>query len=109
MALGGPMGRRTAYIYMGTIVHEESLLNNVIHNRADFKSRLYKALVEEPDRRDLWANCEPIYHDINVAKDERLENAWSYYEKRREEMDKGAVVLWPEAKPRLELMRSKWS
>ena len=109
MALGGPMGRRTAYIYMGTIVHEESLLNNVIHNRADFKSRLYKALVEEPDRMDLWEKCESIYHDINVAKDERLENAWSYYEKRREEMDKGAVVLWPEAKPIFELMLWKWS
>src|SRR5690625_2487947 len=98
MALGGPMGRRTAYIYMGTIVHEESLLNNVIHNRADFKSRLYKALVEEPDRMDLWEQCESSYHDINVAKDERLEIAWSYSENRREEMAKGAVVWWPEAK-----------
>lgn len=69
MALGGPMGKRTAYIYMGTIVHQDALLNDVIHNRADFKSRLYKALIEEPDRMDLWEKCEEIYKDINVEKE----------------------------------------
>ncbi len=108
MALGGPMGRRTAFIYMGTIVHQDSLLNDVINNRADYKSRLYKALIEEPDRMDLWEKCEEIYKDINVPKEERLTNATNYYESHREEMDKGAVVLWPEAKPIFELMLWKW-
>src|SRR5690625_6835827 len=92
------MRRRTAYIYMGTIVHEESLLNNVIHNRADFKSRLYKALVEEPERMDLCEKCESIYHDINVLKYERLENDRALYEISREEMRKGSVVLLSETK-----------
>lgn len=108
MALGGPMGKRTAYIYMGTIVHQDALLNDVIHNRADFKSRLYKALIEEPERMDLWEKCEEIYKDINVEKEKRLQNAKNYYEKHKEEMDKGVVVLWPEAKPIFELMLWKW-
>ncbi|MEN2464919.1 phage terminase large subunit [Ornithinibacillus sp. JPR2-1] len=108
MALGGPMGKRTAYIYMGTIVHRESLLNDVIHNRSDFKSRLYKALIEEPERMDLWEQCESIYKDINLEKEERLERATAFYQAHKEEMDKGAVVLWPEAKPIFELMLWKW-
>lgn len=108
MALGGPMGKRTAYIYMGTIVHQESLLNDVIHNRADFKSRLYKALIEEPDKMDLWEQCESIYKDINVEKEERLKNATDFYKKHKVDMDKGAIVLWKEAKPIFELMLWKW-
>lgn len=109
MALGSPMGNRTAFIYMGTIVHQDSLLNDVIHNRADFKSRLYKALIREPDRMDLWEKCESIFQDVNVPKEERLNNARSFYEERKDEMDKGAVVLWPEAKPTWDLMVWKWS
>src|SRR5690625_988994 len=108
MALRRPMGKRTAFIYMGTIVHQDSLLNDVINTRADFKSRLYKALIEEPERMDLWEKCEDIYKDINVPKEERLNNATRYYEAHREDMDKGAVVLWPEAKPIFELMLWKW-
>lgn len=108
MALGGPMGKRTAFVYMGTIVHQDSLLNDVIHNRADFKSRLYKALIDEPDKMDLWEQCETVYKDINVKKEERYTNALNFYEEHQEEMNKGAVVLWPEAKPIFELMRWKW-
>lgn len=108
MALEGPMGKRTAYIYMGTIVHQDSLLNDVIHNRADFKSRVYKALIKEPDRMDLWEKCESIYKDINLPKEERKNNALAFYKKHKEEMEKGAIVLWSEAKPVIELMLWKW-
>lgn len=107
MGLAGPAGR-TCFIYMGTIVHQDALLNDVIHNRADFKSRIYKALIEEPERMDLWEQCETIYKDVNAEKEERLSNALAFYEKHKDEMNRGAVTLWPEMKPVLELFLWKW-
>lgn len=107
MGLPGPDGK-TCFIYMGTIVHQDALLNDVIHNRADFKSRIYKALIEEPERMDLWEKCETIYKDINTPKEERLTNTINFYEEHKNEMNKGAKVLWPEMKTVFDLMRWKW-
>lgn len=108
MPLGDPKGEKTGIIYMGTIVHAESLLNNVINYRADFKSVKYKALIEEPERMDLWEKCRAIYLDADIDKNERLERAKEFYEDNREEMHKGAVVLWREAQPLWRLMTWKW-
>jgi predicted phage terminase large subunit-like protein len=108
MPLGDPKGLKTAFIYMGTVVHAESNLNNVIKNRADFQSTLYKALIEEPERMDLWEQCRAIYLDGDTPKNERLTNALAFYESNREEMENGAVVLWPGVQPVWRLMTWKW-
>ncbi|WP_276913163.1 phage terminase large subunit [Aneurinibacillus aneurinilyticus] len=108
MPLGDPKGLRTAFIYMGTVVHAESLLNNVIKNRADFTSTLYKALIEEPERTDLWEQCRAIYLDDTKTPKERADAAEAFYLANRTEMDRGAVVLWPEAQPIWRLMQWKW-
>lgn len=108
MALGGPTGKRTAYIYMGTIVHAESLLNHVIEERVDFKSRKYQALIEEPERMDLWEKCETIYQDNRMTKEERLESAQSFYHEHKKEMLKGSNVLWPQVMDLWRLMLWKW-
>src|SRR5690606_32672665 len=88
MPLGDPKGKRTAYIYMGTIVHVDSLLNNVIRHSAEFKSTLYKAIIEEPERMDLWEQCRAIYLDENLPKDERVRKAEEFYLANKEEMDR---------------------
>ena len=108
MPLGDPKGETTAFIYMGTIVHAESLLNDVIKNRADFKSVKYKALITEPLRMDLWERCRSIYLDAELPKEERKANAEAFYDEHREEMDEGAEVLWREVQPLWRLMTWKW-
>jgi predicted phage terminase large subunit-like protein len=108
MPLGDPKGLKTAFIYMGTIVHAESLLNNVLRHRADFKSKKYKALIEEPERMDLWEQCRAMYLDDTKAPEERKLAAEQFYAEHREEMDKGAVTLWPEVQPLWKLMTWKW-
>jgi predicted phage terminase large subunit-like protein len=108
MPLGDPKGQKTAFVYMGTIVHAESLLNNVLRNRADFNSRKYKALIEEPERMDLWEQCRSMYLDDAKTPNERKEAAEQFYAEHREEMDQGAVVLWPEVQPLWKLMTWKW-
>lgn len=106
--LGDPGGRRTAYVYMGTTVHHDSLLVHVLDRRKDFKKKKYRAILEWPERMDLWEQCEDIYKDPDAPDTEALDNARKFYEENREEMDKGARVIWPEVKPLFDLMRFKW-
>ncbi|HJV46635.1 MAG TPA: phage terminase large subunit [Bacillota bacterium] len=106
MPIGDPAGKKTAYVYMGTMVCFDSLLQYVMRTRSDFKSRLFQAIKKFPDRMDLWEECRLIYQDKenrNCAEDAR-----AFYEERREEMDAGVVVLWPTVKSIWDLMTWKW-
>lgn len=104
--LGDPKGKRTAFVYMGTTVHHEALLVNVLYKRSDFKSRVYRAVIEWPERMDLWEACRLVYTDRDNPN--RAADARTLYEMNREEMDRGAIVLWPEAQPLWKLMTWKW-
>ena len=107
MPLGDPAGKKTAIIYMGTVVHVDALLIKVM-KRTDFKTKRYKALIEEPNRTDLWEKCRSIYLDPERPEDERAEAAETFYLAHKAEMDEGAIVLWPEVQPLWKLMRWKW-
>ncbi len=106
--LGDPSGKKTAMVYMGTTVHPECLLMDILYNRPDFKTKIYRALINPPERQDLWAECESIYKDPELSPKERLELAKQFYEEHKEEMDKGAVVLWNK-KSLWDLMVAKWN
>ena len=82
---------RTAFLYVGTLVHGNGLLPNIL-TRIDYDCRKYAAIVEEPERVDLW----DIYYDIlaDVTDEERETKADSFYEENRLEMDKGWKTLW---------------
>jgi predicted phage terminase large subunit-like protein len=105
MPLGDPAGKKTAIVFMGTMVHAESLLRYVL-DRADFKSRLFKALIDEPERMDLWEKCRDIYLDADNPN--RAEDAEAFYLANKAEMDRGARVLWPDVQPLWKLMKWKW-
>lgn len=104
--LGDPAGKKTALVYMGTMVHHDSLLRYVMESRSDFKTRLFRAVIEWPARMDLWEECRQIYIDRENA--DRAETAAEFYQKNQTEMDEGAVVLWPDVQPLWKLMTWKW-
>jgi len=79
--LGDPKGKRTAFVYMGTTVHHESLLMHVLHNRADFETQIYRALIDEPKRMDLWEECRQIY--IDRENKNRGNDAKEFYERNK--------------------------
>lgn len=106
--LGDPKGKKTAFVYMGTTVHHEALLVDVLYNRSDFKSRVYRAVIEWPKRMDLWEACHLVYKDPERLKEDRVKDARELYEANRIEMEHGCVVLWPEAQPIWKLMTWKW-
>jgi phage uncharacterized protein (putative large terminase), C-terminal domain len=87
--IGDP--EKTAFIYMGTLVHAQGLLPAVL-NMSDFDSRIYSAVVSPPDRQDLWQELEDILRDPRDV--DRLERAYEFYNAHKEEMDAGVKVLW---------------
>ncbi|WP_214796593.1 MULTISPECIES: phage terminase large subunit [unclassified Exiguobacterium] len=101
-----PMGdvQRTAFVYMGTLVHATGLLPSVL-KRADFDGKMFSAIVEEPERQDLWNEYEEIYR--NQDNENRLEDAIRFYEDNKEEMDRGAKTLWNDRFPYYKLMMEK--
>lgn len=89
MPIGDP--DRTAFVYMGTAVHQAGLLFEVM-KRADFESKLFSAIISPPERQDLWDIFDKLLRDQEDPN--RLENAKAFYEMNKEEMDKGVEVLW---------------
>jgi predicted phage terminase large subunit-like protein len=83
-------------LVVGTILHQDSVLQRLIHNGA-YGSAVYRALLDEPIRSDLWRQWERIYTDPAVEDElARKDRAQVYYLEHKAEMDEGARVLWPE-------------
>ena len=82
---------RTAFLYVGTLVHGNGLLPDIL-TRIDYESRKYAAIVQEPDNMELWMHYCEILND--KTDEEREAKADAFYEENREEMDKGWKTLW---------------
>jgi predicted phage terminase large subunit-like protein len=52
---------------------------------------------------DLWDKWEDIYHDIENGNSRR--NAYEFFKENRDDMVRGAKVLWPAREPLYKLMR----
>jgi predicted phage terminase large subunit-like protein len=122
MPAGDPT--RTAVIFMGTLMHFDSLLNYVLNERKDFIKNRFSAIIEWPERMDLWAEFERIYKEYEPTPEELEEMessqeeggslntpnakaALRFYYEHKDEMDKGAKVLWPARFPLPALMIEK--
>lgn len=95
---------RTAFIYMGTLVHSQGLLPAVL-GFSDFSSKIYSAIVSYPDRLDLWGKVEDMLRD--QSNPTRLDDAYKFYTDNKEEMDRGVKVLWQDRFTYFDLIRIK--
>jgi predicted phage terminase large subunit-like protein len=88
-----PIGtpERTGIIYMGTLVHGQGLLPNILQ-RADYDAKIYSAIVNPPERIDLWEQYENKLREVDNPN--RLIEADLFYFDHKDEMDKGAETLW---------------
>ena len=113
----------TAVIFMGTIVHHDSLLNYVLNDETknDFDKNRFSALLSPPERGDLWDAFENIYktYKPSEAEVEDYRNglitggtlnqiaALRFFEANKAEMTKGVQVLWESRFPIQKLMLEK--
>lgn len=83
----------TDIMYIGTILHYDSLLSNVLKNPS-YKTKVYQAVISDADNRQLWEEWETIY--TNLFDPDHEKNADAFYKAHEEEMKAGSRVLWEE-------------
>lgn len=93
----GSAGEKLDIIYIGTILHYDSVLNRTLNNPA-WQSARFKAIIHMPENMMLWDEWEALF------KAKRLIDAEAFYQQHKKAMDKGAVVSWL-ARPILTLMK----
>lgn len=112
---------QTAVIFMGTLVHVDSLLNYVLKERRDFIVNEFPAITAFPKRTDLWVEFERIYKEYEPSDaelsametaDEEMQTpsaqaAMLFYNANKAEMDDGARVLWEARFPLAQLFLEK--
>ncbi|GHU12454.1 hypothetical protein FACS1894185_6780 [Betaproteobacteria bacterium] len=96
MPLGGA-GEKYDVIYIGTLLHYDSVLSRTLENPM-WRARRFKALLQWPDDLALWDKWE------ETLRNEGILAADAFYAARKTDMDMGAAVSWA-ARPLLTLMK----
>lgn len=99
--------RYSVYRIVGTVLHPESMLETILTKSPGWKTTRWRSVIEWPERMDMWDRCERLWADLDDP--DREASARRYYERNREEMDRGAVVLWPDHEPLWDLMVMRWT
>ena len=96
LPLGGA-GAKFDVVYIGTILHYDSVLSRTLANKM-WRTARFKALLRWPDRLDLWDRWEETLR--NAGEDA----ADAFYAEHQGEMERGAECSWA-ARPLLALMK----
>ncbi len=104
MKIGQP---DTVYIVIGTILHYQSLLADLL-GKPGWKGRKFQAVLAWSESR-LWEKWEEIFSDISVGKDIAEDRADDFFAAHRENMLAGTKVLWGEREPYYYLMKMRVS
>lgn len=97
----GPADDSMDIIYVGTILHYDSVLARTLKKPA-WRGKRFQSIIKWPDHMDLWDTWEAIYNDR--SEDGGPDAALAYYSANRAAMDAGAVVSWPSYRPLYKLM-----
>lgn len=98
----------TNFLFIGNVHHWLSVLGEYLKEDSNpsWVKRRYKALIEFPNRMDLWK----VFFKIRNFKDRHYgltgpDAAKRFYnEDHKRDMDEGAVILWPERWELVKLM-----
>ena len=94
----------TDILYIGTLLHYDSLLAKILKNPG-YRTIKYKAVLSFSDRQDLWDQWEKIYTDLTNEK--REEESLAFFTANRQEMLKGTGVLWEDKLSYYDLMMTR--
>ncbi len=97
----------TVFIIIGTILHYDSLLSNLL-KKPGWKGRKFKAVIRI-SKSSLWEQWENLFIDISIGKEEAEEVADAFFEANKKAMLEGVEVLWPEVEDYYYLMKMRIS
>lgn len=83
---------KTDITIIGTILHYDSLLNNIF-KKGRFKTKKYKGIIKWSNSK-LWEKWQEII--TNLEDERREEKAKDFFKKHKQEMLAGTQVIWPE-------------
>lgn len=113
-----PLGTpgKTHLLYIGTLLHVDSVLKRAMTQDPRFKAMTFSAIPQFPKRMDLWDKFGDMLHNRSVSDDgeedsayQAAERAGQFYFDNKEEMDDGAVCLWPSRMSLLDLMTIRYT
>lgn len=81
----------TDIVYIGTILHYDSLLSKVLKN-PEYHCVKYRGVISYATDKTLWEAWEAIYTDLDNPQ--RQEDALAFFSDNREDMLDGTAVLW---------------
>jgi predicted phage terminase large subunit-like protein len=93
----GEAGGKTDIVYIGTILHYDSVLSRTLDNPM-WKTARFRAVIQWPAHMKLWDEWEEL------IRNKQLEAAEAFYQQNEADMLTGAVVSWA-ARPLLALMK----
>jgi predicted phage terminase large subunit-like protein len=93
----GEAGGKTDIVYIGTILHYDSVLSRTLNNPM-WRSARFKAIIQWPANMTLWDQWE------GLVSNKQLDEADRFYQEHEAALLEGAVVSWA-ARPLLALMR----
>jgi phage terminase large subunit-like protein len=99
--------KKTNYVAIGTILHIDSLLAKITSKEVfpGFDTTVFKSVIRFADRKDLWDIWALIYAGKEFYGGlTGPDTARRYFEDNKNEMLKGAEVLWPEHESYFDLM-----
>lgn len=96
----------TDIVYIGTILHYDSLLSKVLKNPS-YKCVTYRGVISFSSADQLWEAWSVIYSDLSNPA--REEDALAFFEANRDEMLEGTQVLWEDKLSYYDLMIIKLS
>lgn len=91
----------TDIVYIGTLLHYDSLLAKTLTNPA-YRSIKYKAVIQFSQADDLWQQWETIFTDL--SNDDREADALAFFQAHKAAMLEGTQVLWEEKLSYYDLM-----
>lgn len=82
---------KTDMFYIGTLLSHDSLLARVI-KEASWRTLFYQRVLSFPDNEKLWNEWRKLYNEFENPN--RFDDAYQFYLDNKEEMTRGAKVLW---------------
>lgn len=103
MSVGSP---DTNFVVLGTALADACIVCK-LEQTPGWDHKRYKQLIQEPTNMGEWHQWkELLWRNDDPQRDEK---ATAWYLDNKESMDAGAVVLWPERFPLIDIMRKRYS
>lgn len=83
--------KNTDFVFLGTVLHYDSLLVNVLNNPL-YTSKKYSAVIKFSDAYELWEEWEKLI--TNMEDDDRLDTGKKFFAEHKEAMLFNTEVLW---------------